>query len=328
LIHPHREAKKMNVARFRAWSFAGLVLMASTVGSVAAGAQSRSFVSVTGSDAANCQRATPCRTFSAAIRLTSAGGEVIALDSGGYGATGVNRSMSLIAAPGVHAAITVTTGSGVEVTGAATDRVVLRGLDISTSGNTTTAIDVIGPVSVSVEKCVLQQIGDPMFSNGIRAYSVPARISVSDSVLRGYFYAFMISAFAPSRGQVMLNRVEFSDNVNSVFLVGDLDTTIRDVVVHRGGNGISVLTNAIVPPVATVSIERTTIANGWYGLFVDGVNGGAEVVLSDSTIVGNANSGYMITPGSLPTAKILSRGNNTVYGNGPNQGTLTPLPNT
>ena len=312
------------MTRIHTGSFVALVLMVLMAASGAMGAQSRSFVSVTGSDAANCQRATPCRTFSAAIRQTSDAGEVIALDSGGYGTTGVNRSMSLIAAPGVHAGITTAYGTGVAVTGSATDRVVLRGLDIVTSGNAT-AIDVLAPVSVSIEHCVLQQAGDPVYSIGVQAYSVGARISVSDSVLRGYFNALYTSVFGLPRGQITLNRVQFSDNVNSIFLIGDVDATIRDLLLH-GGNGINISTNALVPPSATVSIERTTIANGWYGLTVEVVNGSAEVVLSETTIVNNVNAGYMITPGSPPSAKIFSRGNNTVYGNGPNVGTLIFLP--
>jgi hypothetical protein len=45
----------------------------------------RTFVSGTGNDAHDCSRITPCRTFPVALTKTAAGGEIIALDSGGFG---------------------------------------------------------------------------------------------------------------------------------------------------------------------------------------------------------------------------------------------------
>src|SRR5262245_6327741 len=47
-------------------------------------AQQRTFVSGSGSDANACSRTAPCRTFTQALSQTSAGGEVVVLDSAGY----------------------------------------------------------------------------------------------------------------------------------------------------------------------------------------------------------------------------------------------------
>ena len=66
----------------------------------------RTAVSVTGLDTNACTPALPCRTFAAAQMQTNAGGEIIALDSGGYGPITVTKSLSVIAAPGVYAGIT------------------------------------------------------------------------------------------------------------------------------------------------------------------------------------------------------------------------------
>src|SRR5258706_12561942 len=91
--------------RMRAFALlAGIRLFAASL----AGAVSpqRSFVSVTGSDAnaaTGCTLGSPCRSFGAAIGAVAGNGEVIALDSGGYGRFDVTKSVTVSAPPGVYA---------------------------------------------------------------------------------------------------------------------------------------------------------------------------------------------------------------------------------
>src|SRR5829696_3669713 len=96
----------------------------------------RTFVSGLGSDANPCSRAEPCRTFGAAIAQTLAGGEVIALDSAGYGPVTITKAISLIAPPGVYAGITTTVANtyAITVAAGANDLVVLKGLSLTGLG--------------------------------------------------------------------------------------------------------------------------------------------------------------------------------------------------
>ena len=99
----------------RAWLSAAIaaLLSSSQWGVDPAQAAQRTFVSTSGSDSsAICAVSAPCRTFAKAITVTDDAGEVIAVESGGYGATAVNRSVSIIAPPGVYAGISVFSGSG------------------------------------------------------------------------------------------------------------------------------------------------------------------------------------------------------------------------
>jgi hypothetical protein len=58
-------------------------------------AAQRSFVSAEkGSDANLCTRQQPCRNFAAAVVQTDPGGEIVALDSGGYGVVSITQSVS------------------------------------------------------------------------------------------------------------------------------------------------------------------------------------------------------------------------------------------
>src|SRR5262252_6069908 len=121
----------MKTVRFALSSSAILALWAST-----SLAQSpRTFVSGLGNDSNPCTRTAPCRTFSLAVSQTNAGGEVVALDSAGYGPFNIARSITVEAPKGVYAGISVFSGDGIDINAGATDIVILRGLTVSNQGS-------------------------------------------------------------------------------------------------------------------------------------------------------------------------------------------------
>src|SRR5919108_688209 len=110
----------------------------------------RTFVSAeTGNDANPCTRTAPCRNFAAAIAQTAAGGEVVALDSGGYGPVTIGSAISLVAPTGVYAGITAFSGNAVTVSAGSSDVVTLRGLTLNgLGGSTGIAFDTGGTLYV------------------------------------------------------------------------------------------------------------------------------------------------------------------------------------
>jgi len=68
------------------------------------GASQRTFVASTGVDLGNltCSLALPCRTFNTAIANTLAGGEVVILDTAGYGPMTIDKSIKIIGPSGVY----------------------------------------------------------------------------------------------------------------------------------------------------------------------------------------------------------------------------------
>ena len=102
-------------------------------GALAALAQ-RTFVRSDGADANTCSIAQPCRSFTAALGKTAAAGEIIVLDSAGYGPVIINQSVAIIAPSGIYAGVSVFSDDGVTVNGDATANVVLRGLTINGLG--------------------------------------------------------------------------------------------------------------------------------------------------------------------------------------------------
>src|SRR5258708_25866007 len=112
------------------------VLLSVALAQVAAAAP-RTFVRSTGSDVNPCSLAAPCRNFAAAIAAVDAGGEVVVLDSAGYGVFTINKAVTVVAPRGVYAGISGASGTALAVAAGATDVVVVRGLSLNGVGAAT-----------------------------------------------------------------------------------------------------------------------------------------------------------------------------------------------
>src|SRR5262245_50453923 len=55
----------------------------------------RTWVSGVGDDVNPCSRTAPCKTFAGAISKTAAGGEIDALDPGGFGSVTITKSITI-----------------------------------------------------------------------------------------------------------------------------------------------------------------------------------------------------------------------------------------
>lgn len=89
------------------YGFCALVLMVASIASPAWGQQvRRTFVSGKGSDTGNCSLVAPCRSFQYALSQTQSGGEVMALDTAGYGAVNILRAVMITAPTGIVAVAT------------------------------------------------------------------------------------------------------------------------------------------------------------------------------------------------------------------------------
>jgi hypothetical protein len=99
---------------------------------------SRTWVSGVGDDANPCSRTAPCKTFAGAISKTAPGGEIDALDPGGFGALTITKAITLDGGGGQVASVLVAGTNGIVVAAGANDIVIIRNLrinGISGSGN-------------------------------------------------------------------------------------------------------------------------------------------------------------------------------------------------
>ena len=188
------------------------LLIILTLSSLAQAQATRTWVSGVGDDVNPCSRTAPCKTFAGAISKTARGGEISALDQGGFGAVMITKSLT-IDGTGVLASILAVgvTGITINITDA-TDiekTVRIRGLSINGAGKGKFGILVTAANRVSVEDTVIDGcdlginifagevfVGNTTISNnkgaGINVENTPtARVGVSDTSL-----IFNLSGFA------------------------------------------------------------------------------------------------------------------------------------
>ena len=143
----------------------------------------RTWVSGLGDDQNACSRAAPCKTFAGAIQKTLAGGEITAIDAGGFGTVIITKAIT-IDGTGVPAGILAQQGSGITINIQPRhrlnfDRVVnIRGLSINGVGNGTNGINVIAATKVTVEDCVI----DGFTADGINVQA--GRLFVNNTTIR------------------------------------------------------------------------------------------------------------------------------------------------
>ena len=169
------------------WPAAGRWLLASALAlataHAAAALPQRTFVASSGIDAntaLNCNLANPCRSFTAAQTVTGDMGEIVVLDSAGYGAVTIDRSIAIMAPPGIYAGISVFTNAGVKI-GLGGLHVTLRGLVINgQGGDYGVHVGAVAGTDVTIEMC---RISNVMFE-GIRFESTGA-LRVRDTIIHG-----------------------------------------------------------------------------------------------------------------------------------------------
>src|SRR5947208_15397 len=144
--HPNFNRKKrrlqMNKFRFTINALA-IAIFTFAFASMAQAQATRTWVSGVGDDANPCSRTAPCKTFAGAISKTATGGEIDALDPGGFGAVTITKSITLDGTTGAGFASILTSGTnGVIVnvtTNPSTSVVILRHLYITGMRNCTNA---------------------------------------------------------------------------------------------------------------------------------------------------------------------------------------------
>src|SRR6266404_1713543 len=89
----------------------------------------RTWVAGVGDDVNPCSRTAPCKTFAGALSKTAANGEINCLDPGGFGSVTITKSLAIVC-DGIGGSVLAPGTNGILVRAAATDKILLSGLDI------------------------------------------------------------------------------------------------------------------------------------------------------------------------------------------------------
>ena len=311
----------------------GVIITSSAI--VADAQADRTFVSAQhGNDANNskdCALAAPCKTFGAALGVTNAGGEVVALDSGSYAPFAINHSVSVTAPQGVHAEVTVPSGDGISVSAGSNDIVKLRGLTVSSQGTSGNGIDFHTGGALHVENCVITGFNGNMASGLIHnPTNYPGngspQLFVKDTIARNNYNGIELDAEANGRMFASIDNVTLTDNAFGLFLLGDNAVMpIRAAIIRSsisGNSRVGIQVEAVAG-LALLDIESCLITNNVSGLVVE-LGPASWVTAVAAASISNCLISHNTTYGVYGNS-ILSRGNNTIIGNGSDPGNLTPL---
>jgi hypothetical protein len=170
----------------------------------------RTWVSGVGDDANPCSRTAPCKTFAGAISKTAAGGEINVLDPGGFGAVTITKSIS-ITSVGFEAGVLVSGTNGIVVSVAATDKVLLAGLDIEGLGTGLDGVKIIGGGKTTIRKCSIRDFT----GNGVNLVgTVNARVVIEDSVILGNAGGFNLQGAGGVQNTALIMGTTLDNNTN------------------------------------------------------------------------------------------------------------------
>ena len=293
----------MNYKSIPLINVAAMLFAVSLLVTTAAHAAPRTFVASFGADtntAANCSLAAPCRGFAAAQTVTDNNGEIIVLDSAGYGAITITKSISIIAPTGVYAGIAVLPGANGVTIATIGVNVVLRGLNINGQGGNN-GINMTAGNRLTVENCVISNLGlYGIIVNGAAA------VRVTDTILRDNFFG--ISLQSGVMGTITRAMVSWNSS-GGIEVLGAGGTTTADIADSTFDGNVFGVAATSTNATATVKVsvrDSRAVGNSSYGLLAAS-NAGAAVTLSVSNNI-VSNNGLGITA-SLAGTKIIASGN-------------------
>ena len=301
----------------------------------------RTFVSGLGNDANPGTREQPKRTFASALAVTDAGGDIVTLDSAGYGSSTlmINKSISIIAPPGVYAAIRVTASHAISISGAADTVVTLRGLTLTGQGfSTGHGVLFTAGAALHIQNCTISNF----FIRGIECQNIPgvAEVYITDTTVRnGRNNGAAFGAAEGAALKVTIRSSHFLDNHLDGMIVNARAVAVvsESQSNGNGSNGFEAAFGGTVTVTRSVASENraagfsshslgtmnidhcTASQNEFDGLAeLNGPGGLGIMRISNSIVTNNGRNGFNGAPESL--------GNNLVRGNAGGDGASTIVP--
>ena len=302
-----------------------LAIMAFTlmISSSAQAQATRTWVSGVGDDVNPCSRTAPCKTFAGAISKTAVDGEIDALDSGGFGAVTITKSITIDGDSNLAGILSSgTTGVTINIQATSgSNTVELRNLSINGAVTGINGIRVVGPgvsgLAVFVEKCVIfgfRATGAGQGRGISDERTAAGYLSVQDTLIKNNFSSGLV-AIGANGPNTTLNNVQSEKNGSAGFVVSGSGRQLaaRNCVANKNG-----VAGFFAENTSRMDVIDSMTAFNPQGIESDSA---AEVRVSRTTVTRNTTNGLNLAGGTilsyLSNEVSANTGNETFTAGGP-----------
>jgi len=287
----------------------------------------RTWISGVGDDANPCSRTAPCKTFAGAISKTATGGEIDALDPGGFGALTITKSITLDGGGGQVASILVSGTNGITIN-AAGAIVILRNLRFNGIVNSGSpgliGISIPAAAVVVVEKCDVFGFSQAAIQATVSTGTLA--LKVQETTLNNNGSGISIK---PSGGAIVnasIERTHADASTGGGIRVDGTNGGSSNVAISDSSFSLnnSLGVNAVSGPSGNVKVDLTRVIianNNGAGVQSNNGTGGTAIVTVGQSMLSNNTTAWS----PVGTAQLLSFQNNQVTGPvGTAPGTISP----
>ncbi|HEX7297132.1 MAG TPA: right-handed parallel beta-helix repeat-containing protein [Pyrinomonadaceae bacterium] len=311
----------MSRIRFTLTTF-GLLMFVLVTASTSQAQATRTWVSGVGDDVNPCSRTAPCKTFAGAISKTAAGGEIDALDPGGFGAVTVTKSIIIDGTTGSGFGSILASGvNGVNVNDSASgspNTIVVRLRNLSINGAGTTlglnGVSFTSGATVHVENCVIRNFS----GDGIRLSSNTAsRVIVENTTISETGDGIEIAGTPATNHALSVDHASITRTTNAVNISGRCTGAVSNSVMTLN-TGAGVIISTVAGGTSIIDTENCQINFNAVGVQP---NAQGVIRLSNDHMTGNGNC-LNFNGGTIGTYN-----NNRIFGNagGENFAALTDI---
>ncbi len=260
----------------------------------------RTWVSGTGVDTNGCTRTAPCATFAHALTVTTAGGEIDALDAGDYGSVTIGQAVTIDGGNANASVVDTGTINAISVTAPAGSTVTLRHLTILGSSNPAnggSGIAVTTTAGLIVQDC---RISGFLGSGAAGISTAGGALTATHVTVTNCVFGILAGAAGGGAALSSLRDVTLQGNTYGLGAATGATDLSRSLISQNATDGL-------VSNTGTISVSRCVISGNGTG--VNAAQGGV-VRLSNSDILNNATGISQTGTGFVSTA-----GNNRNAGN-------------
>jgi hypothetical protein len=276
---------------------AASIVLGLTITSVAQaqlGSIARTFLSGGGNDVGTCPLTAPCRSLGYAITQQAPNGQMILLDTAGYGVVTITHAVSIIS-EGHISLVNVPSGNGITINAGPSDSIVLRGLTVDGLGTGSNGIVFNSGGSLTITNCLVQNFVGSSASAGSGIYLHPISTSptitilnttVSNNGYAGLYY------YPQGTGTPKITVDHLAATTNGRGLVFDTSSFTGVTYGHiLNSNALNNGTDGFLFLGSTTNLQAHILDSSFATGNFYGIHGNGQVVLDLSRSLSNYNAG-------------------------------------